>query len=220
MIQADNGAEARRAPVIHTHPRSPPMRPIQVAILVVAMLACVLPAAADELIDQINQAIALYEAGDFAGAAGELEFVAAQIRQLRAGGLTAARGEPLAGWTAEEATSASAGAAMFGGGTTAGREYEKGDADIDVQIVTDSPMLASLSMMLNNPMVLSASGQKLVRIEGNKASMEWEGDRGTINVVVMGVVLVTVNGNSCTEADLTRYAEAVNYGVIKELMSR
>ena len=74
---------------------------------ILAALALVLviaqPAAADEIVDQINQAIEMYQAGDYAGAAGELEFAAAQIRQLRAGEISAALPDPLPGWTAEDA---------------------------------------------------------------------------------------------------------------------
>lgn len=187
-------------------------------VLLVAMVA--LPAAADEILDQISQAIELYKAGDFAGAAGDLEFAAAQIRQMRAGELSSALPAALPGWTADEAETAAAGMAMMGGGTTASRSYIQDDASVDVQIITDSPLLGALSGMINNPMILSASGQKLVRIKGNKAALEWEGDRGTLSVVVMGQVLVIIDGDGCTKDDLTKYAEAVDYGMIKDLMSR
>ena len=196
------------------------MRPIRILAAVTLTLLIVAPAAADEIIEQIQQAIELYQAGDFAGAAGELEFAAAQIRQLRAGELSGALPEPLAGWTAADAQTAAMGAAMFGGGTSASRSYSQDNASIEVQILTDSPMLQSLAMMLNNPMILSSSGQKLVRVQGNKAALEWDGDSGAVNVVVMGSVLVTVNGNDCTEDDLMGYAEAVDYKLIKEMMAR
>ncbi len=191
---------------------------ILAALALVLMVA--LPAAADEIIEQINQAIELYQAGDFAGAAGELEFAAAQIRQLRAGEISAALPEPLAGWNAETAETASMGASMFGGGTTASRSYNKDQSNVDVNIVTDSPMLQSLAMMLNNPMILSSSGQKLIRVAGNKAALDWNDDSGTINVVVLGSVLVTIDGSNLTEDELMAYAEAVNYKLIKEIMSK
>jgi hypothetical protein len=191
------------------------------ACLALAVLCLVAqPVTADEIIDQINQAIELYQAGDFAGAAGELEFAAAQIRQLRAGEIAAALPEPLPGWTAEDAETAAMGAAMFGGGTSASRHYTKDVSSIDVNIVSDSPMIQSLAMLLNNPMMMSGSGQKLIRIKGNKAALEWEGDSGSINVLIMGSVLVTVEGYDVTEDDLVQYAEAVDYDLIKEIMSK
>ena len=189
------------------------------AALALALVVAV-PVAADEIIDQINQAIKLYQAGDFAGAAGELEFAAAQIRQLRAGEISGALPEALPGWTAEEAETAAMGAAMFGGGTSASRSYTRDGASVDVNIVADSPMLQSLAMMLNNPMLLSGSGQELIRVQGNKAAKEWKGDGGTINVVIMNSVLVTVNGSDCSEEELMKYAEGVDYGLIKQILSQ
>ena len=196
------------------------MRPVRILAALALTLLIAAPAAADEIIEQIQQAIELYQAGDFAGAAGELEFAAAQIRQLRAGELSGALPEALSGWSAADAETATMGATMFGGGTSASRSYSQDTANIEVQIMTDSPMLQSLAMMLNNPMILSSSGQKLVRVQGNKAALEWDGSGGSVNVVVMGSVLVTVSGDGCTKDDLMGYAEAVDYKLIKEMMAR
>jgi hypothetical protein len=196
------------------------MRATRILAALLLLVIASVPAAADEIIEQINQAIELYQAGDFAGAAGELEFAAAQIRQLRAGEISAALPEPLPGWNADTAETASMGASMFGGGTAANRAYHKDDSSVDINLVMDSPMLQSLAMMINNPMLLSGSGQKLVRVQGNKAALEWEGDSGSINVIVMGSVLVTVNGNDLSQDELTAYAEAVDYKLIKEILAR
>lgn len=196
------------------------MRPICLAACVLLAAAVAAPAAADEIIDQINSAIELYRAGDFVGAAGELEFAAAQIRQLRAGEVSGALPAPLSGWTAKDVETAAMGAAMFGGGTSASRTYEQDRARVEIKIMTDSPMLQAVTMMLNNPMVLSGSGQKLIRVDGNKAALEWKEDRGTVNVVVMNSLLVTVEGRRCTEQDLIAYAEAVDYGLLKQILAR
>ncbi|MDD5720511.1 MAG: hypothetical protein PHQ53_12570 [Candidatus Krumholzibacteria bacterium] len=191
-------------------------------LVFVLMLAATiaLPAVADEILDQINNGIQLYKSGDFAGAASELEFAAAQIRQLRAGEVSGALPKPLAGWTAPDAETSAMGTAFFGGGTSASRKYTKGDASVEVQIVTDSPMLQGVTMLLNNPTLLGASGQKLIRVKGNKAALEWENDHGTIQVVVAGSVLVSVTGYECKQDDLTAYAEAVDYELLKQIMSR
>ena len=196
------------------------MRTAKFVLSALLIAAVALPAAADEILDQINNAIKLYKEGDFAGAAGELDFAAAQIRQMRAGEISGALPAPLSGWSAKAAETQAMSAAFFGGGTSASRNYGKGEAEISVQIVTDSPMLQAISTMLNNPMLLSGSGQKLVRIKGNKAAMEWEDDHGTINVVAAGNVLVTVEGRQCRQEDLTAYAEAVDYDLLKRIMSR
>jgi len=195
------------------------MRILCSILLASALLISASTSAADEIIDQINQAIDLYKAGDFVGAAGELEFAAAQIRQQRAGEISAALPAPLAGWTAQDPETAAMGASMFGGGTSASRRYETEEASVDVQILTDSPLMQSMAMLINNPMLMSGSGQKLIRVHGNKAALEWEDDRGSINVLVGGAVMVQVDGSNCTKDDLVAYAEAVDYGLIKKLMA-
>jgi len=196
------------------------MRFARLTLLALVLVAMALPTKADEITDQIMQAIELYKAGDYAGAAGDLEFAAAQIRQMRAGEISAALPEALAGWVAQDTETASMGASYMGGATSANRSYTKDEASIDVNILTDSPMLSSLSMLLNNPMLLSTSGQKLIRVEGNKGALDWDGDSGDLNVVVNGNVLVSLSASNCTKDDLMAYAEAVDYALIKKLMSQ
>ncbi len=193
-----------------------PLRIAALAATVMALAAA--PAAADEILDQIEQAMAMYRAGDYAGAASELEFAAAQIRQLRAGEISGALPAPLAGWTAQDAETAAMGSGFLGGGTSASRVYEQGEARVEVQILTDSPMLQSMAMLINNPMLLSGSGQKLVRIAGHKGALEWNEDAGSLNVVVGGDVLVQIEGSRCSRDHLTAYAEAVDYDLIAKLM--
>ena len=41
-----------------------------------------------------------------------------------------------------------------------------------------------------------------------------------MNVLVLNMVLVTINGHGCTEDELIKYAEAVDYGLIKEMVAR
>ncbi len=196
------------------------MRFVQFLTLALMVAALAMPAMADEITDQIQEALELYKAGDYAGAAGDLEFAAAQIRQMRAGEISGALPEALTGWSAEDAETSAMGASYMGGATSASRSYTKDEASIDIQILTDSPMLSSLSMLLNNPMLLSSSGQKLIRVEGNKGALDWDGDSGDLNVVVNGVVLVSLNASSCTKDELMAYAEAVDYALIKKLISQ
>ena len=183
-------------------------------------LAAALPAAADEITDQIHEALRLYEAGDHQAAAGELEMAAMQIRQLRAGAVSDALPAPLSGWEGGEIeTEAMPGMAM-GGASAASREYTKGRAEVEVQIMADSPMMQGLAMMLSNPMILANSGKKLIKVHGNKAILDYDAEdqRGEMQIVA-GTVLVTVDGHHVTQEDLQAYAEAVDYGLIAKLAS-
>lgn len=188
------------------------------AVLAAAVLGA--PALADEIIDQINEAVRLYQAGDFAGAMNELDFASQQIRQLRAGEIAKVLPEPLSGWTGDKAETTAMGATLFGGVTGASRTYRKDQARVEVSLVSDSPMLSMVSMMVANPMMLGGSGQEAVRVKGNRGLLEWEGDSGSLKLVVGGNVLVTVEGTGCEKGDLVAYAEGVNYELLKEIMAR
>ena len=105
---------------------------------------------------------------------------------------------------------------MFGAGTSAERNYTREEATVTVRIMTDSPMLQGVGMMLNNPMFANADGSKLERINKQKAIVKYEESRrsGSINLVVAGTVLITIEGDDVDPDDLKAYAEAIDYKAI------
>ena len=174
---------------------------------------------ADDILDQIDEAIALYKQGDYKGAIAGLDFATAQIRQLLAGQVADALPEALPGWQAEEVETLAM--AMFGGGVSAERSYTKGDATVDIQLIGESPMLQGILMMFNNPAIMSSSGKTLKRIKGHKAALEYDVDdrSGEITMVVHNVVLITVEGSDVDQDDMLAYAEAIDFDLIGELIS-
>ncbi len=50
-----------------------------------------------------------------------------------------------------------------------GRTYHKADQQVDVQIITDSPMLQGMAMLINSPLA-AAAGMKTVVIAGRPMS--------------------------------------------------
>jgi len=191
------------------------------AVFLVAILALASTASADEISDQIEEAIALYESGDYAGAVSELDFAAAQIRQLQAGKYSDALPDPLPGWESEAAETTAISGSMMGGAVGANREYTKDDATAEIQILAESPMLQAIAMMFNNPMMLTSSGMELIKIKGQKAALEYDTDNrsGEIMLVVLNTVLVTVSGSNIDQEDLEAYAEAIDYALIKKIVA-
>ena len=163
---------------------------------------------ADEVTDAIDEAVASYKAGDFSNAAAQLDYAASLVREQKAGAVLAVFSDPLDGWTAEEAESNSAAGMFMGGGITASRRYSKGDARVEVSLVMDSPMLQSVTMMLSNPAMMSMTGGKLVRVQGNKGMMQAEDERFTLNFVVNNNALFTLTGSDgATREDVLAYGE-------------
>jgi len=105
------------------------------------------------------------------------------------------------------------GSAYFGGVTGANASYERQQGEefhsCNISIATDSPMMSMLLMSFANPMMLSASGQKLVKVGDQKASME----------VVEQKVLVTVDGSGLSADELKAFAATVKVDVIRKVLA-
>lgn len=168
---------------------------------------------ADEVEDAVKEGLQSYQDGDFSSAAGSLEYAAQLIRQKKGGELESLLPEPLPGWTAENTSSQAMGASLFGGGVTAERSYSKDDSSASVQLVTDSPMLQGVLMMLTNPAVATADGGRLKKINGQKAVIKYDQDSasGEIQIVVANKFLVTVEGSNISQEDLMAYAEGIDF---------
>lgn len=177
------------------------------------------PVFADEVTDSITQGLEQYNKESYTEAMTSLNYASQKIGQIKADSMKVLIPQPLAGWTGDEVESQAAGTAMFGGGLSAEGRYHKGDQNVTVKIVTDSPLLQSMMMLISNPMFATSSGGKLEKIKNQTAIVKYEAQakRGDINVVVAGKVLVTVEGNEVSQDDLMAYAKAVDYEKIAAL---
>ncbi len=193
-----------------------------VLLVVILGLMGMAGARADEISDTIERAKKLYQEGKYSEASSELQFVVGQIQNLQAEQLRKLLPDPLPGWTAEEASASAAPMGLFGGGITASKTYRKEDTRefIEVQILTQSPLLQTLMMFLTNPAM--AAGQpdtKLVRVKGEKALEKFsaKGKKGELSVVLEGKTLITVKGSKITDKNiLYKYMEKIDFDAIKK----
>jgi hypothetical protein len=184
-----------------------------VGVLAIVALLCCASAYADDVTDSINEALEYYNAGKYSDAVGSLNYAAQIIGQKKGGQLEAFLPAPLEGWTAEAADSQAAGAAVFGAGVSASRNYTKEDASVNIQIVTDSVLLQGMMVMFTNPVLAASDGGKLEKISGQKAIVKYSEaeKKGGINIMVANRYLVTIEGSNVTKDDLTAYSKAVAY---------
>ncbi len=169
--------------------------------------------AEDDVMKAINEAIKQYNNSDYAGAASNLDYASQLIRQKKSEKMKELLPEPLAGWTGDPANAQAVGAAVFGGGLTVSREYRKDATVITVEIISDSPVLQSVMMMLNNPMFAGASGGTLETIAGQRAIIKYDSasSHGELNIVVAGRFMIVVKGDKAKRDDLIDYANEINY---------
>lgn len=116
---------------------------------------------------------------------------------------------------------------MMGGGMTISRKYAAEDNKVtaEVSIIANSPMISSLSMFINNPALMSSSGnQKSVRVGTRRAMLKKDNgtsydDNGNskdvLNFelsVLLGQTLVTVKGDSFdTEQTFIAFYQKIDF---------
>ncbi|OYD24247.1 hypothetical protein [Oceanimonas baumannii] len=172
-----------------------------------------------EIRSAIEEGTRAYEAGEWSQAASQFDYAATLVRQLQAGQLGELFPEPLAGWQADDAETQAAGAALFGGGIHASRHYYKDDAELEMTITKNSPLLQTMAMMFTNPSMAAMSGYKVKRINGQTAMVQAEGDSKELMMLVANTTLIQLSGEGgdMTTADLEAYAGALDIKALSAL---
>lgn len=183
------------------------------SLSILALTLLVSSVQADDITDSIQEATDAYAKGDNSKAIESLNYAVQLLQQAKAKNLETLLPEPLSGWTAEKAESSAVGAAMFGGGITIDKRYSKGDSHINIQIVTDSPMLQGMLALFANPMFATSSGGKLEKVAGQKALSTYDPatQSGDYQFAVATKYMVTVKGEKASEDDMKAYAEGIDF---------
>lgn len=192
-----------------------PCRRLKAGVIGLAFVFALMSAAvADDVTDQLNEAIKAYENKDYAAASTALDLAATLIRQLGAEVWKTVLPEPLPGWQGEDAEITSVGAAMLGGGTSVSRKYQKGDDNVEITVMTNSPVLQGIGALLTGGMVTSPD-MKLSIIGGRK--MTYTKSENSYQTMVANKALVKVEGSkSVDDATLRAYVAAIKFHQIEK----
>ena len=149
----------------------------------------------------------------------ELEFARQLLQEELADRFVTVFPEPPEGWRAEKAERQSG--AMFGGGTFVQRTYlaSAGEARIEAQIITGSPMIQAFAAMMASPaMMASEPGTRRVRIGRTHAVLTWdEATRGGDLRLVVGQTMIQLEGSELESGDvLVALAEKFDLRAVKE----
>jgi len=163
----------------------------------------------DEVVEQIELGLELYQEQEYGAAITELEFAISDIRKLMSGRIGETFPEPPEGWSAAEVASSGGGgaAAMFGGGgSMLEREYQQegGEGRLTAKLMIDNPMIQAMSAMFNNPALIAAQpNMERIRIGRDSALVKWEPERGSAEVSFLmdGRILVQVDGQRLESSD-------------------
>jgi hypothetical protein len=166
-------------------------------------------ALADEVIEQIELGLELYQEEDYGGAVTELEFAINDIRKLLSGRIAETFPDAPEGWTAGEAESAGGGGAaalMGGGGSMLQRNYreDEGEGRLEASLMIDNPMVQGMAAMFNNPAMIAAQpNMERVRMGRESAIVKWEADRSRVEATLLldGRILMQVKGQGIDSPD-------------------
>lgn len=187
------------------------MKTLHKTLLISGLTALLsMPASADDIDDAITTATKHYKAGELSQAIAQLDYASTLIRQEKGEQVKKVFPAPPSGWQADEASSDVAGAAMFGGGINASREYYNDNSRIEIQLMMDSPMLQAFSMMLSNPSMIAMSGGKLTKIQGIQAVQKIDGDSVEVQFVTPSGAMVTLSGDTSAQSTLLELANAID----------
>lgn len=179
------------------------------------LAACLipLPLAADEITEQIQSAVEAYEQKDYRSAVDDLNYAIAQIQTLINTENVSLLPEPLEGWTATEVDNAGAGMAILGGGTNMTRHYQRGEEDLEINIIGDSPWIASMMQIATNPMLMAGNPNlKPYRFGELKGMKETTPGQVEVSLMLAGQVMVKVVGRDLTDqAVIEQYLEAIDW---------
>jgi hypothetical protein len=139
---------------------------LRAAALGLGLAAAAAPAAADDVTDTIEAALAAYGQGDLKDALEELAYARQLISEMQTADLAAFLPEAPDGWSREIDTEMAAALSMMGGGFGAEATYAGGGQRFTVTLMADNPMVAGFAGMLGNAALLG--GAKRVRIGGER----------------------------------------------------
>ena len=146
----------------------------KIILLTVAALTLAMSANADQITDQVNAGIKLYEEGKISKAINEIDFALGQMRQKQAEAIAALLPEKVEGWVAKKAKTGG-GQSIMGSGTIASRSYKQdgGKGKVNIEIMR---LGQGMSMMLNPMMLQRMGGGKPVLVGGVKGTMIEKGE--------------------------------------------
>jgi len=182
------------------------------------LLTCSADLLADDVSDQIDEAVKAYEKEDYNTAITALDSASTLIRQKKGELVSKLLPEPLDGWQSDEGKSSAAAAGMFGGGISAEKRYTRktdGKTEtITISITTDSPLIQTMGMMFSNPMFMGQDN-KLIVINGEKTIAN-ERDN-SLTSMIANKVMVKIDGDKNVAVDaLKEYFKSIDFKAIKE----
>lgn len=110
-------------------------------------------------------------------------------------------------------------------GVVVHRDYGTGEKTATLDIMTNSPLLASINAILSLPFVGNSGdgSQKVIKVQGYKSILQRtinsETNKTSYSLQIpLNSTLITINGEDCTDAEITRWANLLPMSEIAKLV--
>lgn len=190
------------------------------------------PAVADDVVEQIEMGLELYQVEEYGAAIAELEFAISDLRELMSERIGETFPEAPAGWSAGDIQSTggsgAGAAAIFGGGSGVmlERSYreQNGNGTITASLAVDNPMVQGMATMFSNPALMAAQpNMERVRIGRENAMVKWEPQRSRAEATLLvdGRILMQVTGLNLDSRDrVVELMQNWNLAQVRETTAR
>lgn len=167
-----------------------------------------LPALADQVTDHLQAALAANGSGDLKTAMAEINAAKLALGERKSALMAELLPPAPEGWTRSLNEDYANSLRIAGGGSGAEARYEGADgASVNINMVTDSPMLGAMIGMFGNTQMLAMMGKT---VDANGATLLDQD--GSLLTVVDQRILVTLNG--ATSDQLLPFAQIIDFAAI------
>jgi hypothetical protein len=173
--------------------------------------------------DLFKSAKEAYDGKKYGKALQELNLLVGAVGKMRVKQLKAALPDAPAGWTAEDAKGEGYAPGFIATGISVKRRYTKGEnTNVELELVSDSPMVGMIAPMLTNPAFFQGQeNTQLVTYKGKRAILEFnkESKSGSIKMLLSNnSTLLTLTGNEVAKADLEAFGKGIDYDKLEKAL--
>lgn len=105
------------------------------------------------------------------------------------------------------------------------RDYGSGEKTATLEVMSNSPLIASINAILSIPFIGNSGdgSQKVIKVQGYKSVLQRTIDSETNKTsyslqIPLNSTLITINGEDCSEAEITRWANLLPMSQIAKLV--
>lgn len=179
------------------------MKKILFTVVLLVQMVLGIQLFADEVTDPIDTALKAYKDKDYKLAMDELKYATVVLQKLDAAQNQKLLPDPLKGWNKTEGDKgAQAAMSMLGGGSMTSANYTHDAETIEIQIIANSPMIATIGMMISNPMFAQGEGSEPYRYKRLKGIKQKDESQTEITLLLAGQIMIKLTGENLKNDDI------------------